>query len=212
MKPIKLTQPQIKAIQDGGTKLVFPIKETLVKPIDSKYPENEMYLDAYNKTDKWYWWTQDGRQNLNQCIVCPIQSNQEYYVVEDFVKLNDTRIVNGNPAKLIYEDDFLTKYDNKVEIKNIMPQTKGYYNESELIWTEADQMQPHQSRIPKIVFESIEVKRVEELSTDERFSLLSREYQQMGFWNENDWNNFLNDQSITSEYVFIADIKEVEIK
>jgi len=69
MKNIMMNAEMAKAILDGRkTQTRRVIRQELTKPIDSKFPEKEMYLDSYNNTEKWYWWTQDGRQNLSQCI------------------------------------------------------------------------------------------------------------------------------------------------
>jgi hypothetical protein len=72
-----------KAILDGRkVQTRRAITQELIKPIDSKFPENEMYLDSYNKTNKWYWWTQDGRQNLSQCIKANYQIGETIWVRE----------------------------------------------------------------------------------------------------------------------------------
>jgi len=69
MKTILFNTEIVKAILDGRkTQFRVPIKQKLIQPIDSKDSTKKTYLDSYNNTDKWYWWTQDGRQCLEQCI------------------------------------------------------------------------------------------------------------------------------------------------
>lgn len=97
MNNIIMNAEMTKAILDGRkTQTRRAIKQVLKKPIDSKYPKNEMYLDSYNNSNRWYWWTQDGRQNLSICIKAKYKKDEVIWVRE--------------PAKVIH--DFLDSKNN----------------------------------------------------------------------------------------------------
>ena len=97
MNNIMMNEEMTKAILDGRkTQTRRAIKQVLKKPIDSKYPKNEMYLDSYNNSNRWYWWTQDGRQNLSICIKAKYKKDEVIWVRE--------------PAKVIH--DFLDSKNN----------------------------------------------------------------------------------------------------
>jgi len=83
MKNILMNAEMAKAILDGRkTQTRRAIKQEIVKPTDSKFPKNEMYLDSYKNTENWYWWTQDGRQNLSQCIKAQYKKGDVVWVRE----------------------------------------------------------------------------------------------------------------------------------
>jgi len=129
MNNIRMNAEMTKAILEGcKTQTRRIIKEKLEKPTDSKFPENGTYLDSYNNTKKWYWWTKDGRQSLNKCIKAKYQKDEVIWVREP------ARVVGD-----IYYDAVEVEYvaDGKktdVDVSRLKNSEKGISNYPEWIY------------------------------------------------------------------------------
>lgn len=85
---------------------------------------------------------------------CPIEINQPYYVVEEF-GLRYSYDLSGHNKYLInppYEEEIICA-------NNVLFEIFKKQNKLEC----ADQMQPHQSRIPHIEFSNIDIKNLEDV-------------------------------------------------
>lgn len=132
---------------------------------------------------------------------CPIEINQPYYVVEEFSCYQCKHIKHDYNISDSWED-----CGNK--------NSKNYYtaigNIENCICKDYE-MQPHQSRIPRIEFNNREVKQIKKLTATEKFNLMEYDSNYEILVKDN-FKKWLKSQNITTENVFIADIKEVKWK
>lgn len=86
MKPFKPNPQQLKAIDNGCTKLWIPVKHTILTITD----ETTTFLTLAKEEQTW-----DLKEYIN--VFSSLQPNEDYFVQEEFIE---------DPSQIIYKSDF----------------------------------------------------------------------------------------------------------
>ncbi len=184
MKAIQFTKEQIEARENGASKFIVPIDETI--------KEGYIFQGYSSRADeiiKANFWNESIRDI--QFIELPLQKGDEFFIQEEFWELSN----KGYNKNFVKDKKIIYKSDKSEKSKRTL-------------WLDASQMQEHQSR-HKDTCLGIEVKRVQDLTLEECEKVCNyKDYRACYNLLQADWDGVHIE--IDNPYIFLITYKGIQ--